>query len=127
VAEMLALADIAKPGPFSTRTVLLGDYVGIREPTAGRLLAMADERVRLPGYVELSAICVHPEARGRGLGRILTHRLAEQALRRGEVPFLHVFPDNPATSLYARWGFQERARPWVIWRRPVPGHRNVGM
>jgi hypothetical protein len=34
--------------------------------------------------------------------------------------FLHVFPDNPAASLYARLGFSERARPWVIWRRPFP-------
>ena len=39
VAEMLALVDLTKPGPFRTRTIELGTYVGIRE--AGRLVAMA--------------------------------------------------------------------------------------
>jgi predicted GNAT family acetyltransferase len=119
-AEMLALAELAKPGPFAARAVLLGNYIGVRDQAGGRLLAMAGERFRLPGYVELSAICVHPAARKRGLGRRLTQRLVKQALERGEVPFLHVFPDNPAASLYARWGFRERTRPWVIWRRPAP-------
>jgi hypothetical protein len=32
---------------------------------------------------------------------------------------LHVFPENPAMRLYARLGFQERARLWVIWRQPL--------
>jgi ribosomal protein S18 acetylase RimI-like enzyme len=118
-ADMLALAEVAKPGPFAARTVLLGNYVGARDRASGRLLAMAGERFRLPGYVELSAICVHPQARQRGLGYGLTRHLVKQALGRGDVPFLHVFPDNPAASLYARWGFRERTRPWVIWRRPA--------
>ena len=47
-AEMLALAEIAKPGPFSARTVLLGGYIGIRDATTGGLLAMRGERFRLP-------------------------------------------------------------------------------
>jgi GNAT superfamily N-acetyltransferase len=119
-AEMLALAEVAKPGPFAARTVRLGNYVGVRDPASGRLLAMAGERFRLPGCVELSAICVHPQARKRGFGYGLTRHLVKQALDRGEVPFLHVFPNNPAASLYARWGFRERTRPWVIWRRPAP-------
>lgn len=122
-ADMLALAALAKPGPFSARTVLLGRYIGIREAASGRLLAMAGERFRLPGYVELSAICVRPEARQRGFGRILTRHLMERVLGRGEVPFVHVFPDNQAAILYARWGFRERARHWVIWRRPAPSIR----
>jgi predicted GNAT family acetyltransferase len=117
-AEMLALAEATKPGPFAARTALIGEYLGIREARSGRLLAMAGERFRLPGYVELSGICVAPEARGRGFAHILTQRLAARALERGELPFLHVFPDNPAAALYMRWGFRERARPFVIWRRP---------
>jgi ribosomal protein S18 acetylase RimI-like enzyme len=119
-ADMLALAEAAKPGPFGPRTVLLGGYVGVRDPATGRLLAMGGERFHLPGHVELSAICVHPDAGGLGLGGMLTRHLMQEALGRGEVPFLHVFPDNPAASLYARLGFSERARPWVIWRRPFP-------
>jgi ribosomal protein S18 acetylase RimI-like enzyme len=118
-ADMLALARVAEPGPFGLRTALLGGYVGVREPADGRLVAMAGERFRPPGYVELSAICVHPEARGRGLGAALTRHILRRAAARGEVPFLHVFPDNPAACLYARLGFRERARLWVLWRRPI--------
>lgn len=47
------------------------------------------------------------------------HHLARAAFARGQTPFLHVFLDNPAAALYARLGFQERARLWVLWHRPV--------
>ncbi len=117
-ADMLALAEAAKPGPFGPRSALLGGFVGVRDAT-GRLVAMAGERFRLPGFVELSAICAHPEARGSGLGALLTRHLVRRALARGEAPFLHVFPDNPAAALYARLGFRERARLWVVWRRSI--------
>lgn len=115
--DMLALAEIAKPGPFSARTVLLGGYLGLRD-AGGQLIAMAGERFRLPGHAEMSAICSHPDARGRGFGRMLTVNLARRIQARGAVPFLHVFPDNPAAALYTRLGFRERSRPWVVWRRP---------
>lgn len=118
-ADMLVLAEIAKPGPVGARTVLLGSYFGVRDRSTRHLIAMAGERFRLNGYVELSAIGVHPDRRGHGLGRALTLHLIRQAFGRGEIPFLHVFPDNPALALYARWGFRERARHHVIWRRPV--------
>lgn len=118
IPDMLALAEIAKPGPFSARTALLGDYIGIRD-AGGQLVAMAGERFRCPGHVELSAICVAPAARGRGLGGLLTRHLMQAAFARGESPFLHVFPDNPAARLYEKCGFAIRARHWVIWRRPL--------
>ncbi len=117
--EMLALAEAARPGPFGRRTLLLGLYVGIRRD--GRLVAMAGERFRLPGYVELSAICVHPDWRGMGFGSGLTQYLGHRARTHGEVPSLHVFPENPAMRVYARLGFRERARLWVLWRRPKIG------
>jgi ribosomal protein S18 acetylase RimI-like enzyme len=82
---------------------------------------MGGERFRLPGFVALSAISVHPDARGRGLGIAIALHLARIALAHGDVPFLHVFPDNPAVTLYRRLGFRERARLWVIWRRVAPG------
>jgi ribosomal protein S18 acetylase RimI-like enzyme len=119
--DMVALAGIAKPGPFGPRTPWLGRYVGYR--SAGRLLAMGGERFRVPEAVELSAISVHPDARGAGLGSAITSFLVHSALARGETPFLHVFPDNPAVSLYRRLGFRERTRLWVIWRRLVAGTR----
>jgi hypothetical protein len=40
VAEMLALVDAAKPGPFGWGTINLGTYVGVRHPRTGQLIAM---------------------------------------------------------------------------------------
>jgi len=117
--DMAELAEAAKPGPFGARTGLLGRYVGIRRD--GRLIAMAGERMRLAGRVELSGICTHPSFRGQGLAFALTEHLASEAFQRGEVPFLHVFPDNPAAVLYERLGFRTRARLFVLWRRPRNG------
>lgn len=119
-ADMLALAEAAKPGPFSERTPELGHYAGVRD-ARGRLIAMAGERLRLSGYVELSGICVASDARGHGFGAALTLQLARSALARGEAPFLHVFPDNPAIALYRRLGFRIRTKLWVLWHRPIVG------
>jgi ribosomal protein S18 acetylase RimI-like enzyme len=120
-ADMLTLADAAKPGPFGPRTSSLGVYLGVRR--AGQLIAMGGERFRLPGFVELSGICVHPSARGTGLGAAITANLMRMVLERGETPFLHVFPDNPAVALYARLGFLERARLFVLWHRRLIGRQ----
>ena len=80
-----------------------------------RLVAMAGERMRLPGHVELSAICVHPQARGRGHAAVLTLSLMRHAFARGDVPFLHVRPDNiGAVALYKRLGFETRRELVVV-------------
>ena len=114
---MLDLVAATEPGPFGIRTPLLGRYLGIRQ--GNRLVAMAGERLRLPGHVELSAICVHPEVRGRGYGAALTQRLMLRVFADGEVPFLHVRPDNEAAvALYRRLGFEARRELVVLWRRP---------
>lgn len=106
--EMRALAELTEPGPFSTRTHELGAFWGIREH--GRIIAMAGERMRLPGYGEVSAVCVHPEARGRGLGALLTRKAAATVGARGLKPFLHVYADNrPAIATYERVGFRVRS------------------
>jgi ribosomal protein S18 acetylase RimI-like enzyme len=118
-SDMLALADTAKPGPFGPRTPSLGCYVGVRR--SGQLIAMGGERFRLSGFTELSGICVHPAARGSGLGAAVTAHLARGVLDRGQQPFLHVFPDNPAMALYVRLGFRERARVCVLWQRLMAG------
>ena len=52
VADMPALVEVTKTGPFGPRTVELGRYAGVRDPN-GRLITMAGERLRFPGYVEL--------------------------------------------------------------------------
>jgi hypothetical protein len=49
---LMKLAQIAKPGPFGQRTAELGAFIGVVD--GSRLVAMAGERMRLAGYVELS-------------------------------------------------------------------------
>ena len=75
-----------------------------------RLLAMAGERLHLTGFTEISAVCTHPDARGRGLAAALTRHVAPRAiLERGETPFLHVAADNDAAlRVYERLGFRRR-------------------
>jgi ribosomal protein S18 acetylase RimI-like enzyme len=115
---MMDLVAATDPGPFARRTPLLGSYLGIRD--GHRLVAMAGERLRVPGYVELSAICVHPEARGKGYAAALTQELMRRAFAQGERPFLHVRPDNgPAVALYHRLGFETRRELVMLWRRPT--------
>lgn len=107
--EMLALALLTEPGPFFAKTHQLGDFVGVREN--GRLLAMAGERMKPDGFTEVSGVCVHPEARGRGLASVLIQAVTASILARGETAFLHSYPDNAsAMALYHRLGFRGRAR-----------------
>jgi len=107
-AEMLALASLTKPGPFTLRALSLGDFWGIK--VDGRLAAMAGERMKQPGYTELSGVCSHPEFRGGGLGRLLSVFVANQIVARGEVPYLHAYATNAAAiSLYESIGFSLRS------------------
>lgn len=107
VPDMLALTAITRPGPFWRRTVELGTYVGIRED--GELVAMAGERLRPPGWTEISAVCTAPQARGRGYAAALVRTLAARIADRGERAFLHVVAGNPgAVALYERLGFTVR-------------------
>lgn len=109
VPDMLALIAIAQPGPFLQRTIELGSYIGLRRE--GRLIAMAGERIHLPGFCEISAVCTHPDFRGRGYGGALTTLVAQSILARGETPFLHHAPGNEnAARLYRKLGFRQRAR-----------------
>jgi ribosomal protein S18 acetylase RimI-like enzyme len=107
VPEMVELATLMKPGPFGTRTREMGTYLGIRK--GSRLAAMAGERLKLPGYTEISAVCTHPEHLGQGYAGFLMTVLAERIRARGEVPFLHVRPENSrAIQLYERLGYKRR-------------------
>ena len=107
VDEMLALVELTKPGPFRRRTIELGTYVGIRE--RGRLVAMAGERTWIGEHREVSAICTHPQARGRGYARELIGRVVNRMLRGGETPYLHVESANArAIEVYLAAGFVRR-------------------
>lgn len=106
-AEMMALVELTKPGPFVARTVDLGGYVGVHDD--GRLVAMAGQRLRLDGFGEVSAVCTHPDARGRGLAAALTCQVARAVQARGDHAVLHVAEDNhTARRVYERLGFTTR-------------------
>jgi predicted GNAT family acetyltransferase len=106
-AEMIALAELTKPGPFHARTHHLGQFWGIRRD--GRLAAMAGERLKLTGLSELSGVCTHPDWRGHGFARALSAFVANRIQARGEVPFLHAYASNAAAiGLYAALGFAQR-------------------
>jgi ribosomal protein S18 acetylase RimI-like enzyme len=108
VPEMLALTKLTDPGPFLPRTIDLGAYYGIHD--SGSLVALAGERLHLTGFTEVSAVCTHPNFRGRGYGNVLISKVISGILDRGETPFLHVKTDNPAIALYRKLGFQIRAQ-----------------
>jgi ribosomal protein S18 acetylase RimI-like enzyme len=108
VPEMLELTAATEPGPFLPQTIQMGNYFGIRASN-GRLVAMAGERLQSTEFVEISAVCTHPEFRGRGYARDLTTFLAAQILAAGKIPFLHVKSENGAKVVYEKIGFRLRA------------------
>jgi predicted GNAT family acetyltransferase len=107
VSEMLTLVELTKPGPFRSRTIELGTYLGIRE--GRRLVAMAGERMWVGDFREVSAVCTHPDARGRGYASALMARVINRMLRAGQTPFLHVRSSNArAINVYRALGFIRR-------------------
>ncbi len=105
--EMLDLALLTKPGPFTLRSQDLGAFWGIR--IDGRLAAMAGERMQQDGWSELSGVATHPDYRARGLARILSLHVANLIAARGDHPYLHAWADNAvAIALYEAIGFTLR-------------------
>ena len=108
IPQMLKLTDITKPGPFLDHTIDMGNYYGIFEN--GELAAMAGERLRLPGYTEISAICTSPAHVGKGYASLLTEHVAQHIFDEGHTPILHVKTDNlRAINVYQRVGFDIRS------------------
>jgi predicted GNAT family acetyltransferase len=106
---MVALASLTEPGPFRQQTATLGGFVGIR--MAGRLAAMAGRRLSPAGFTEVSAVCTHPEFRGRGYARALVAAVARGIEDEGRVPFLTSFETNVgAVRVYEQVGFTVRRR-----------------
>lgn len=107
VPEMIDLAARTDPGPFGSRTIELGTYLGARR--GGALVAMAGERMRLTGWTEISAVCTDPLHRGQGLASTLVRALVASIRERGDVPFLHAVAGNSrAIRLYSSMGFELR-------------------
>ena len=116
-AEMGALADHAKPGPWGPKTHLYGPFFGVREDGRenGRLLAMAGQRMLMPGMAEVSGVSTWEDCRGRGLARALIGHVMRAMVVRGETPFLHSYADNAgAIALYESLGFRIRREVHVL-------------
>ncbi len=106
-ADMLELATLTKPGPFTLKALRLGGFWGIRRD--GRLVAMAGERMKQPGFTEISGVCTHPDARGNGYARLLSLFVAGRIAAHGERPYLHAWASNAtAIRLYESLGFTLR-------------------
>lgn len=107
--DMLALATLTEPGPFFAETYRMGHFIGVRE--GGRLVAMSGQRMRVPGFTEVSAVCTHPDHRGKGLAGKLMRVIIDRIIREGDAAFLHVYPDNAgAIGLYEALNFRFRAQ-----------------
>ena len=101
---MVELAKLTEPGPFYLRTLELGAFFGIFHGC--RLMAMSGQRLSLPGHVEVSAVCTHPDARGRGYAPALMSTVMEHIVEQGRTPILHSFSSNaPAIAVYRSLGF----------------------
>jgi len=103
--QVAELAISTRPGPFGPRMLEAGRYIGVFEN--GHLVAMAGDRAQAGTCREVSGICTHPAAQGRGLARTLSLRVIAGMLAEGETPFLHVLATNVrARTLYERMGFR---------------------
>lgn len=106
-SDMIELVELTKPGPFFPGLLAMRRFVGVRQQ--GQLVAMAGERIQLPGYCEISAVCTHPDWRGRGYARLLSAVIADGIWARGETPFLHVLAHNTAAyQIYEALHFVKR-------------------
>lgn len=104
VDEMLDLVKLTQPGPFRSKTILLGNYIGIFRKQ--KLIAMAGHRFNPTPYVEISAVCTHPDYLGQGYAYQLLREQIKRILDNSQIPFLHVRNDNvAAVKLYQKLGF----------------------
>ena len=108
VPNMIDLVRLTEPGPFDARTIEFGTYLGVYQ--GDQLLAMAGERLRPTGWVEISGVCTHPSARSQGFAAALVKELVARAGTRHEQVFLNVLKGSPSEStalgVYERLGFQ---------------------
>ena len=78
---------------------------------------MAGERLAIPGYREVSAVCTHPAHLGHGYAQQLTREATATILADGDIPFLHVAGGNGAAiHIYEQLGFgAARTRSSCSW------------
>jgi predicted GNAT family acetyltransferase len=118
VPLMISLTDKAKPGPFFKRTIEMGKYIGLFD--GEKLVAMAGERLKVPGHTEISAICTDPDYNGKGYASFLSTLICQHVIAEGNIPILHVKSENTrAIEVYRKLGFEISADVFfAIFRLP---------
>lgn len=118
VEEMVTLTQYTHPGPFEKETILFGHYEGIFENN--KLIAMAGQRMFPQPYAEISAVCTHPDFRGKGLAANLIQSQIRRMQSIAVTPFLHVLSENTtAIKLYEKLGFEKRKEFFVYTIEPI--------
>jgi predicted GNAT family acetyltransferase len=108
VSQMIDLTSITHPGPFLNRTIEFGNYFGILKDD--KLIAMAGQRLHPAKYIEISAVCTHPDHTGKGYGKALINSQVDKIISEDNFPILHVKANNEhAINLYKHLGFSVRS------------------
>jgi predicted GNAT family acetyltransferase len=104
VPEMMELVKLTNPGPFATRTIEFGHYHGFF--CDDKLVAMTGQRMHAGDFMEVSAVCTHPDYLGNGYARQLLLFHLQRIIAASGTPFLHVRHDNHrAIEVYKHVGF----------------------
>jgi len=112
VPQMMELTELTRPGPFLLQTIRFKNYFGIF--IEGRLAAMTGQRMHPLPYMEVSAVCTHPDFRGIGYAKTLMLHVMKIILDNSFIPFLHVLSNNTnAIELYKTIGFRIRKQIFV--------------
>ena len=112
IPQMIELTGLTKPGPFLKQTIRFKNYFGIF--IEDRLAAMTGQRMHPKPYMEVSAVCTHPDFRGMGYAKALMLHVMKIILDDSFVPFLHVLSNNiNAIDLYKSIGFRTRKEIFV--------------
>jgi len=112
VPKMMELTALTRPGPFLQQTIRFKNYFGIF--IEDRLAAITGQRMHPKPYMEVSAVCTHPDFRGMGYAKTLMLHVMKIILNNSFTPFLHVLSNNTnAIELYKTIGFRTRKQIFV--------------
>src|SRR5688572_27301600 len=118
VPKMIELTSLTRPGPFLQQTIRFKNYFGIF--IEDRLAAITGQRMHPTPYMEVSAVCTHPDFRGMGYAKALMLHVMKIILDNSFIPFLHVLSNNSnAIELYKTIGFRTRKEIFVDMVRRV--------